>query len=121
VAWNIFAARRLCIPISRERGGAEMPEALLPIWMIEPNAPADDQAWQGRYIWRKILVREENDAFARLAAEKWVIEHSSGKLAEDARTGLTNVKLYKTTHLPIKADEMLEYAGVERGVLDVEH
>jgi len=98
-----------------------MTDALLPIWLIEPAAQATDPAWQGRYIWGKILVREESEAFARLAAEKWVIEHSSGKLAEDARTGLTDVKLYKTTPLSMKADEMLEYAGVERGVLDVEH
>ena len=97
-----------------------MPEPLLPIWVIEPTAPAEDPAWQGRYIWKKIMVREESEPFARLAAEKWVIEHASGKLPEDSRTGLTDVKLYKTTHLPVKAQEMLEYAGVERGVLNVE-
>lgn len=97
-----------------------MLESLLPIWVIEPVAVADDPAWQGRHIWKKILVREESEPFARLAAEKWVIEHASGLLSEDARTGLTDVKLYKTEHLPVKADEMLEYAGVERGVLDVE-
>jgi hypothetical protein len=70
------------------------------LYTYEPDAGLEDPRWQGRLIWRRIVVRESNEAFARLAAERYAlgaIEHASGPGNESPSpvAGPSDVKLYR--------------------------
>jgi len=41
----------------------------MPSYLIEPAAPPNDSVWQGRKIWKHVVVRAENPAQARILAQ----------------------------------------------------
>jgi uncharacterized membrane-anchored protein len=73
------------------------------LWLIEPNAAADDPAWQGREIWQ-LVVSAPSAAFARLEAERWALQQTEkvpvGNESASKRTGFTDEKLYFARPLP---------------------
>lgn len=77
------------------------------LYVYEPDAGLTDPRWQGRVVWRQIVVRERSEAFARMAAEKYAlaaIEPSNGPGNESRSpiAGPSDVKLYKVRE---KADD----------------
>ncbi|HWA46683.1 MAG TPA: hypothetical protein VG742_00345 [Dongiaceae bacterium] len=45
-----------------------------PLWLIEPAIGPDDEYWQDRAVWVEIVVAAASPAFARLAADKALID-----------------------------------------------
>jgi hypothetical protein len=62
------------------------------LWRLEPAARPEDDRWQGREIWRSVLVAAPTAALARAAAERWA---SHGALSnENLKAGFSDEKLY---------------------------
>lgn len=73
------------------------------LWLIEPAAHPDDDAWQDRPVWAEVIVAAESPAFARLAAERQTLSASwtpIGNASESRRAGLNDEKLYHVRELP---------------------
>jgi len=75
------------------------------LYIFEPDAAIEDPRWQGRLIWQRIVVRESNPAFARLAAEKHALAaieptHGPGNESPSPVAGPSDVKLYKVRESP---------------------
>lgn len=74
----------------------------MPVWKIIPVAPPDDPRWQGRRIWREVLVRAETAAMARVVAGAWERDPNSIGVANetlDFRSGFEDEKLYWVVEL----------------------
>lgn len=73
------------------------------LWLIEPNAAADDPAWQGRSIWQ-LVVAAPSAAFARLEAERWAERQREavhvGNESLSMNAGFIDAKLYFARQLP---------------------
>jgi hypothetical protein len=79
------------------------PGEAVPLWLIEPAAPSDDECWQDRAIWAEIVVAAASPAFARLAADKALIDPDwthVGNESESRRSGLNDPHLYHVRTLP---------------------
>lgn len=62
------------------------------LWMLEPAAIPEDGRWQGRDIYRAVLVAAPTAASAREAAERWA---SGGvRSNENLKAGFSDEKLY---------------------------
>jgi hypothetical protein len=75
----------------------------VPLWLIEPAAAPDEECWQDRAIWAEIVVAAQSPAFARLAADKALIDPDwthVGNESESRRSGLNDVQLYHVRSLP---------------------
>lgn len=67
------------------------------LWTIEPVASPDDPRWQERTIWRRVVVRAESAAAARVMAaqlERTEDEPSDGNGSASFRSGFEDEKLY---------------------------
>ena len=68
------------------------------LWRLSPIAEADDAWWQGRRIWREVIVRADSAALARLAAaelEADPAEPLSGNESPSFKSGFLDEKLYR--------------------------
>jgi hypothetical protein len=73
------------------------------LWLIRPALDPEDAAWQDRAVWGEVIVAAESPAFARLAAEKTLIDPDwthVGNESESRRSGLNDVTLYHVEALP---------------------
>jgi len=81
------------------------------LWLIEPNAAADDPRWQSRMIWQ-LVVAAPGAAFARLEAERWALAHMPpvhlGNESLSMRAGFIDEKLYFARPLPADVGPRLE-------------
>lgn len=70
----------------------------MPLWKIVPVTPAEDTRWQGRPIWREVIVRADTAALARVFADAYARrgadEVGVGNETLDVRTGFDDEKLY---------------------------
>lgn len=74
-----------------------------PLWLIEPAVRPEDESWQDRPVWSEVVVAAESPAFARLAAEKALIDPNwthVGNESESRRSGLNDPHLYHVRMLP---------------------
>jgi hypothetical protein len=74
-----------------------------PLWLIEPAIGPDDEYWQDRAVWAEIVVAAASPAFARLAADKALIDPDwthVGNESESRRSGLNDPHLYHVRMLP---------------------
>ena len=75
----------------------------VPLWLIEPAAAPDEECWQDRAVWAEIVVAAESPAFARLAADKALLDPNwthVGNESESRRSGLNDAHLYHVRALP---------------------
>ena len=88
----------------------------LQLWLIEPNAPANDPYWQGREIWQ-VVVAAPSAAFARLEAERWALRRRNlvpvGNESPSMNAGFIDEKLYFVKPLPENVGPHLEEFGDE--------
>jgi len=80
------------------------------LYVYEPDADVTDARWQGRIIWRRIVVRGSSEAFARLAAEKYALAavgpaYGPGNESSSPVAGPSDVKLYKVRETPDESGE----------------
>jgi hypothetical protein len=76
---------------------------VVPLWLIEPAAAPDEECWQDRTVWAEIVVAAESPAFARLAADRALIDPNwthVGNESESRRSGLNDAHLYHVRALP---------------------
>lgn len=69
----------------------------MPLWRIQPVARPGDPRWQGRAIWRDVVVRAPSAAFARLVARKLdepPVRRRLGNETHCFRSGFEDEKLY---------------------------
>lgn len=69
----------------------------MPLWRIHPVAPRNEAHWQGRKIWKEVLVRAPSAAMARLIAcelDRPAQRHRKGNETLCFRSGLEDAKLY---------------------------
>lgn len=74
----------------------------MPLWRIEPVARPDDPRWQGRRIWREVIVRARNAAFARVIAaelERDPRYPPTGNESLSFTSGFDDEKLYWVSQL----------------------
>lgn len=74
----------------------------MPIWRIYPVARPGDPVWQGRNIWKEVVVRAQSAAMARLIAgelDRPVQRHRKGNESLCFRSGFDDIKLYWVTRL----------------------
>lgn len=67
------------------------------LWTIEPAASVDDPRWQERPIWRRVVVRADSAATARVVAaelERREGMPSDGNGSASFRSGFEDEKLY---------------------------
>lgn len=87
------------------------------LWLIEPNAAADDPRWQDRQIWQ-LVVAAPSAAFARLEAERWALRQRTfvpvGNESPSMRAGFIDEKLYFAKPLPENVGPRPEEFGAER-------
>jgi hypothetical protein len=73
------------------------------LWLIEPQAAADDPWWQGRQIWQ-LVVAAPSAAIARLEAERWALDQRHvvhvGNESLSTNAGFIDEKLYFARALP---------------------
>ena len=81
------------------------------LWLVEPNAAAEDPWWQGRQIWQ-LVVAAPSAAFARLEAERWALRRRRpvpiGNESLSMNAGFIDAKLYHVHALPEGAGMRLE-------------
>lgn len=68
------------------------------LWRLTPVAEAHDGRWQGRPIWRKVIVRAASAAEARLTAAALEVDPAeplSGNESPSFRSGFLDEKLYR--------------------------
>lgn len=88
------------------------------LWRLEPAARPEDDRWQGREIWRSVLVAAPTAALARAAAERWA---SNGVVSnENLKAGFSDEKLYYARAVPDDAQVDLDSASDEARVLAVD-
>lgn len=90
---------------------------MVSLWIIEPAVSADDESWQDRTVWAEIIVAATSPAFARLAADKGLIQEKSthvGNESESRRSGLNDSHFYHVRELPAERRKDFGY-GVAAG------
>lgn len=95
----------------------------MPLWRIVPVTPAEDMRWQGRRIWREVIVRADTAALARVLAGEHVRPENPlgvGNETLDFRSGFDDEKLYWV--FQIDEDEAAALGGADGppGVLRAE-
>jgi hypothetical protein len=56
----------------------------MPLWKFEPAADARDDLWQGRTIWREVIVEAPSAAFAREYAAEWELSDRAPQIANES-------------------------------------
>jgi hypothetical protein len=82
---------------------SEVAPEIVPLWLIEPAVGPEQECWQDRTVWAEVVVAAESPAFARLAAEKALMEPDwthVGNESESRRSGLNDAHLYHVRALP---------------------
>jgi hypothetical protein len=65
------------------------------LWLISPAATPLDDRWQGREIFRSVVVEAPTAAAARLAAEHWALGGTHPEMSnESLNAGFSDEKLY---------------------------
>jgi hypothetical protein len=94
-----------------QRSAVGAPARPVHVWLIEPNAAADDPVWQGREIWQ-LVVAAPSAAFARLEAERWALRRRRfvpvGNESSSMNAGFIDEKLYRAQSLPEKVGPRLD-------------
>ncbi|MBU6296620.1 MAG: hypothetical protein KJS68_00130 [Alphaproteobacteria bacterium] len=94
----------------------------MPVWRIHPVARRGDARWQGRKIWKEVVVCAPSAAMARLIAcelDRPAQRHRKGNESLCFRSGLEDAKLYWVEQLdrsPVGDNRGQE--GVIRAVLE---
>ena len=68
------------------------------LWRLTPIAEGRDARWQGRPIWRRVIVRAASAAEARLTAAALEVDPAeplSGNESPTFRSGFLDEKLYR--------------------------
>lgn len=84
------------------------------LWRIYAVADPSDGRWQGRKIWKEVIVRAPSAAMARLIASKLEASaESHGTGAHNAAdwSGFTDEKLYWVQRLDAEHEATLETGG----------
>ena len=82
------------------------------LWTIRPVAGPDDPRWQGRTIWREIVVSAADPGEAAYIAERAADDPAApaiGNESESRRHGFADEKLYAIRRIP--PDEAGAYAS----------
>ena len=72
-------------------------------WKLTPVASPDDPRWQGRTIWREVVVEAPTAAFARLYAAQWELQDMDGQVGNESpspKSGFEDEKLYWVRRVP---------------------
>jgi hypothetical protein len=72
-------------------------------WKLTPVASPDDPRWQGRPIWREVIVEAPTAAFARQFAAEWELAdrlQHVGNESPSPKSGFEDEKLYWVRRLP---------------------
>jgi hypothetical protein len=109
-AWFLSPA----MPVGRRKN--------MPVWRIYPVARPGEPVWQGRKIWKEVLVRASSAAMARMIAgelDRPAQRHRKGNESLCFRSGFDDVKLYWVVRLDRSPlDDRCEQEGVLRAVTD---
>ena len=74
----------------------------MPLWVLEPVADWDDQHWQSRPQWERVVVRAASPALARVVAAVLDTPPDSIEYGDQhprLGSGFTSEKLYRVTPL----------------------
>jgi hypothetical protein len=85
------------------------------LWLLEPAARPEDDRWQGREIWRSVVVAAPTAALARAAAERWASHDAVSN--ENLKAGFSDEKLYYVRPAPDDAGAGGESSSNEGRVL----
>jgi hypothetical protein len=85
------------------------------LWLLEPAAIPEDGRWQGRKIWRSVLVAAPTAALARAAAERWASHGVASN--ENLKAGFSDEKLYYARPAPDQSSADLESSSEGSRVL----
>ena len=69
----------------------------MPFWRIYPVAHRSDARWQGRKIWKEVVVRASSAAMARVIAcelDRPAQPHRKGNESHCFRSGFEDARLY---------------------------
>ena len=83
-------------------------------WKLTPVASPDDPRWQGRTIWREVVVEAPTAAFARLYAAQWELQDMDGQVGNESpspKSGFEDEKLYWVRRLPAEEARHLDSAA----------
>ena len=72
-------------------------------WKLTPVASPDDPRWQGRTIWREVVVEAPTAALARLYAAEWELQDMDGQVGNESpspKSGFEDEKLYWVRRVP---------------------
>jgi hypothetical protein len=73
------------------------------LWKLTPVADAADPRWQGRPIWREVIVEAPTAAFARQLAADWELAGEVRRVGNESpspKSGFEDEKLYWVRALP---------------------
>lgn len=91
----------------------------MPLWRIVPAADPRDPRWQGRPIWREVIVRAPSAALARLLAARLDSAETvpAGNESLGPRSGFSDEKLYWLRRLDDAASAGLGSDNGRDGIL----
>ena len=92
----------------------------MPLWQIRPVASQNDPRWQGRRIWKEVIVQAKSAAFARLIAselDKPAVPYRSGNESLCFRSGFEDERLYWVRRLDAADAASYETPSGRDGVL----
>lgn len=85
------------------------------LWRIAPVADPRDTWWQGRRIWREVIVRAPSAAMARRIARRLDVDPDEPPVGNESpyfRSGFADEKLYWVTRLDAADAAALGDGGV---------
>ena len=88
------------------------------LWLISPAATPLDDRWQGREIFRSVVVEAPTAAAARLAAEHWALGGIHPEMRNDSlNAGFSDEKLYFVRPAPLEMAAGIESSDGDSRVL----
>src|SRR5690625_7926259 len=85
------------------------------LWRIYPIAAPGDSRWQGRQIWREVIIRAPSAAFARVVATRLAGQaqrrYATGNESQAMRSGFLDEKLYWVRRLSPEDAAAYEHEG----------
>jgi hypothetical protein len=75
------------------------------LWKLTPAAEPDDDRWQGRTMWKEVIVEAATAAFARQFAAEWELGRTRQQVGNESPSplsGFIDEKLYWARRMPAK-------------------